>query len=95
MQINVTDTLIPALINERNSAIFRTPKHCLQHYNFNFMGKLPDPFLPFVFSTFFTLTIPSAMDYLSTSPASMLAIKAFHTSRTHIPQMELFSSPKI
>lgn len=60
VQSNATDTLIPALINQRNCAIFLTPKHCSTTISTSFMGKLPVPFLPFVFSTFFTLIIPSA-----------------------------------
>lgn len=60
MQINTADTLIPALINKRNSAIFLIPKHCSTTISTSLMGKLPLPFLPFVFSTLFTLIIPSA-----------------------------------
>jgi hypothetical protein len=60
IQINVTDTLINALINIRNSAIFLIPKHCSTTISTSLMGKLPVPFLPFVFSTLFTLIIPSA-----------------------------------
>ena len=60
IQINVTDTLINALINIRNSAIFLIPKHCSTTISTSLMGKLPVPFLPFVFSTLFTLIFPSA-----------------------------------
>ncbi|XP_011030416.1 PREDICTED: galactose-binding lectin-like, partial [Populus euphratica] len=57
---NFTDTLINALVNIRNSAIFLIPKQCSTTISTSLVGKLPVPFLPFVFSTLFTLIIPSA-----------------------------------